>query len=206
MTHPLIQRIVDDGGHVLPPGTDTWGIKSVRPDLTTRNGFRWPFPGGVADQSDGWDDTNRDSCPNREGDGVCTGLTWRGMASGDIPARTLLLTAHDSATARGDDHKVRAPQVHVVALVDGESMVREHGRGADLQDAYLQGANLQGADLRGADLWGANLQGANLQDADLRDANLEGANLKGADLKNTTHDGRTTWPAGFGPAAKGVER
>ena len=31
--------------YTLPPGYDSWAIKSVRPDLTTRNGFRWPYPG-----------------------------------------------------------------------------------------------------------------------------------------------------------------
>jgi hypothetical protein len=184
MTHPLIELLVTEGGHTLPPGTDTWGIKSVRPDLTTRNGFRWPFPGGVADQSDGWDDTNNSACPAKVGDGVCTGLDWRGMGAGGLPARTLLLTAHDSASARGDDHKVRAPQVHVVALVDGERLVREHGRGADLRGAGLRGADLRVADLQGAGLGGANLQGADLRVANLQGADLWGANLQGANLQD----------------------
>ncbi|EUA18442.1 pentapeptide repeat domain protein [Mycobacterium xenopi 3993] len=30
--------------YTLPDGYDSWGLKSVHPDLRTRNGFRWPFP------------------------------------------------------------------------------------------------------------------------------------------------------------------
>jgi Pentapeptide repeats (8 copies) len=185
----------------LPEGYDSWGIKSVRPDLRTSNDFRWPFPGNetdrcVLDDHDG-------SCPERPGDGLCVATTWAGMASGGIPARTLLLVAYRKSEARGDETgKFRTNQCFVVDLIDGEKLVAQSGNNANLLGANLEGANLrgvnlegaslgganlarvnlEGANLRGANLWGANLWGANLVDANLEGANLRGANLRGANL------------------------
>ena len=194
-------------GRDLPEGFDSWGIKSTRPDLTTKNGFQWPFPGGVAEAANMLD--HNSSCPRSDGDGLCVATSWKGMASSGFPARTLLLVAFNSAESRSDEPgKLRTKSVAVVGLIDGEALVREKGagaylrgadlggadlRGADLRGAYLRGADLGGADLRsanlwGADLWGAYLRGADLGGADLRGADLgsaylRGANLRGADLR-----------------------
>jgi uncharacterized protein YjbI with pentapeptide repeats len=70
------------------------------------------------------------------------------MASGGIPARTVLLVAYPSANVLGADSaksRVRG-NVHVVAEADLS--------GANLAGAVLTGANLAGANLTGADLTG----------------------------------------------------
>lgn len=143
--------------HTLPQGCDTWAIKSVRPDLTTRGGsFQWPFPGGVVEAS-AVSPENRSPRPSREGDGVCAGKTWRGMATARIPAVTLLLVAYNAAEhlLGGDEDAVRLRCAHVVALIDGTALL-----GTDGDGAYLRGADLGGADLGGAYLRGADLDGA----------------------------------------------
>ncbi len=204
----LIPVIVEREQATLPASFDSWGIKSAHPDLRTYGGYRWPFPGSVAE----CDPTrivhsNRGACPSQPGDGLCVGLSWRGMAWGGIPARTLLLVAYRAADVLGEDApegKLRCPRVAVVALVDGERLLREAGahadlrgadlggadlrdadlRHADLRGAHLRGAHLGGADLGGAHLGGAHLGGADLRDADLRHADLRGAHLRGADLRD----------------------
>ena len=174
-TNP-IDRIVE--GRDLPEGCDTWGIKSVHPDLSTRHGFHWPSHGWAA--VDEIDQENTSPCPSREGDGLCVASTWRGMASGGIPARTLLLVAYSRADVLGgDDHKVRVSRACVVEVLDGVSVLAP---GDDLRGAYLPHAKLTGADLTGANLARANLAIANLSDANLRRADLTGAYLTGADL------------------------
>ena len=65
---------------------------------------------------------------------------------------------------------------------------------ANLKEANLEGANLKGANLKGVNLEGAKLKGANLEGADLKGANLKGADLKvaklkGADLKRVNFEG-----------------
>ena len=215
----LLDLLVKTGGYVRPDGCDRWAIRSVHPDLRSSRGFRWPFPGGVATvPDDAVDPSNTDACPARVGDGVCAARDWQGMASGGIPALTLLLVAYADADVLGDDgHKLRLRRAVVVDVVDGTRLVREHGaranlsgavlRGAGLWGANLSGANLSGAVLSGANLSDANLSGANLSGAGLRgaglwDANLSGANLSGADLSgaglwDASADERTVWPDGF---------
>ena len=180
----LIPVIVEREKATLPDGYDTWGIKSVKPDLRTYKGYQWPLPGGVAHAQD-VDPTNTDACPGRPGDGLCVATTWQGMASGGIPARTLLLVAYRGADILGRDEeggRLRCREVAVVAVVDGERLLREEGAGANLSGADLRRANLGGAHLRGADLYRANLYRANLVRANLYRANLGGANLGGANL------------------------
>ena len=158
--------------HTLPEGCDTWAIKSVRPDLTTRGGsFQWPFPGGVVEAS-GVVPENRSPVPSREGDGVCAGKTWRGMATARIPAITLLLVAYSAAEhlLGADGDKVRLRCAHVVALVDGAALLVKDGAESDLSGAHLDGAYLRGAHLIGADLSGAHLDRAYLTGADLSGA------------------------------------
>ena len=181
MTVNLIPVIVDREHASMPEWCDSWGIKSVRPDLRTYGGYQWPWPGQTAAcDPNALVPANRDACPSQEGDGLCVATSWRGMASGGIPASTMLLVAYASSEALGGDTengKLRLPRVAVVAVVDGLRLLRESGAGAN-----LRGADLRGADLRGANLRGANLSGANLRDANLRGANLSGANLSGANL------------------------
>ena len=201
VTVNLIPVTVDREQATMPAWCDSWGIKSVRPDLRTYGGYQWPWPGQTAAcDPNALVPANRDACPSQEGDGLCVATSWRGMASGGIPASTMLLVAYASSEALGGDTKngkLRLPRVAVVAVVDGLRLLRESGAGANLRGAdltcanltcaYLSGANLSGADLsdanlRGANLSGADLFGANLRGADLRGANLRGANLSGANL------------------------
>ena len=154
MTVNLIPVIVEREQATMPAWCDSWGIKSVRPDLRTYGGYQWPLPGQTAVcDPNALVPTNRDACPSQEGDGLCVATSWRGMASGGIPASTMLLVAYASSEALGGDTengKLRLPRVAVVAVVDGLRLLRESGAGA----------NLFGADLRGADLRGANLTDA----------------------------------------------
>ena len=182
----LISIIVERECAVMPDWCDTWGIKSVHPDLRTYGGYRWPYPGGVAE----CDPTrivheNVGARPEQSGDGLCVGLSWKGMASGGIPAITLLLVAYSSADVLGEAAsagKVRASRVAVVSVVDGARLLRTSGRGADLSGADLYGANLSRANLSRANLSGAYLNGANLSRANLSGAYLSRADLSGADL------------------------
>jgi hypothetical protein len=193
--------IVQRENAVFPEGFDTWGLKSVRPDLKTYDGYQWPFPGSVAIAHD-VNETNKDNCPSHRGDGLCVATTWAGMASGGIPARTLLLVATRSSDVlgMGVGKSSRHREVAVVALVDGERLLREDGIGANLRGAYLRGANLDGANLRDANLDGANLRdadlyGANLRGANLVGANLDGARMVGADLGTANLDGANLFGA-----------
>ena len=182
--------------------------RTVHPDLRSSHGFRWPFPGGVAvaPLPVGRTFTRGNPCPGFVGDGLCLAKTWRGAASGCIPAITCLLVEFDDAAVLGeDDDKVRVSCCLVVDVFDAPALIRDGWcAGADLGGANLWGANLGGADLgdanlgdadlRDANLWGVNLWGANLGDANLGDANLGGARS----------DRWTRWPGGFDPDKAGV--
>ena len=99
---PLLDILVEHIGADLPDGCDTWGMRAVHPDLRSSRGFRWPYPGHVA-EAPGPILGHRGSCPIAVGDGLCTATTPSGMRSGGIPALTVLLTAHASADVVGDD-------------------------------------------------------------------------------------------------------
>ena len=143
---PLLDILTE--GRTLPDGCDIWGMRSVHPDFTSSRGFRWPFPGGVAEAPGPIIASNRGACPQSEGDGICTALTAQGMASGGIPAHTVLITAHAAADVLGaDEIKVRVRRATVVEVVDLPGMARA-GR--------LSGADLGGTFLGRADLGGAN--------------------------------------------------
>jgi len=75
---------------------------------------------------------------------------------------------------------------------------------AKLVGVDAQGANLAGANLARADLEGADLTGALLDRADLRGTNLTDADLKDTRLQKARYDGKTRWPDGFDPAARGA--
>lgn len=172
-------------GRKMPEGCDAWGIRSIHPDGASRNGFVCPMtPGRWAEAPGPINYANASSRPIAIGDGLCLAYSWYGMALCGVPARTLLLCAYSKGDVLGGDDEIASFQrVHVAAVIDGERLLREHGRNADLRYADLRGADLRNADLRGADLRGADLSGANLRGADLRNADLDSADLSGADLR-----------------------
>ena len=150
-------------GRHLPEGCDTWGIKSVNPGLRTSHDFQWPTSGWVAVDPEGIDQENTSPYPSRQGDGVCVARSWKGMASGGIPAGLLLLVAYSRADVLGEGfHKTRVSRACVVEALDGASVLApgDDLSGADLSGVYLTGANLTGADLSGAYLIGTYLIGA----------------------------------------------
>lgn len=174
----------------LPEGCTGWGIRSVYPDLTSRNDFRWQYPGNWTVAPGPIVTSNSSSCPKKEGDGICLAFTWAGMASRGIPASTILLCAYATNDVLGkDENKLRLSRAFVVDIIDGYKLVKDQGARANLQGANLQGADLGSANLRGVDLRLAKLQGAYLQWADLQGANLQRANLQGADLKGANLQG-----------------
>ena len=152
--------------------------RSVHPDLRSSRGFRWPFPGGeaVAPLPAGRKFTRGESCPEFTGDGLCLAKTWRGAASGGIPAITCLLVTYDPADVLGeDDDKLRVSRCRVVDVFDAPALVR---------DGWCAGADLYGADLTRA--------------------NLTRAYLSVAYLTRAVADRWTRWPDGFDPAERGV--
>jgi hypothetical protein len=168
----------------LPEGYDQWAIRTVRPDLRSRNNYRYPFPGKVAKAAGPFSE-GRDECPSHDGDGICAATTWQGMASGGVTASTLLLVAYKEKHVLGGSRsggKLRLRRFLVVDVIDGLDLLRKSGKGANLSGANLYGANLYGANLSGANFSGANLYGANLRGANLSGANLSGADLRGANL------------------------
>ena len=154
----------------------TLGFRATRPDLMSRNGFRWPWPGQWAEAATPKDECGIGyACPAWDGDGLSVALDWQGAASGGLPATTCLVVAYDRADVLGsDDHKVRVHRAKVLDII-----------------------NLSRADLSRADLYGANLYRANLSRADLSGAYLYGANLSRADLSGAYGRPVTPMPDGW---------
>jgi hypothetical protein len=181
---PAALRIAERRGMKIPAGLE-FGMRSVHANFESTHGFRWPFPGRWA-VAEGPFTKNGGTCPSVPGDGLCVAKTWSGMASGGIPATTILLVGYrlTDVLAESDD-KLRAKRVRVIDALTPSELVAERrsGEEADLYGANLRGANLRGANLRGANLYGANLRGADLYGANLYGANLYGADLRGADLR-----------------------
>ena len=167
------------------------GWRIVHPDLTSRGGFRWPFPGNWC-EAPGPIQSHEGACPRAEGDGICVAKTWSGASSGGIRSQTCLLVAYEPKAVLGEDHeKVRVRRALVLDVFSATV-----GLGP--------GANLFGANLTGANLFEANLFEANLTGANLTRANLAGANLFGANLTRATYTQLTIWPASFDPVACGA--
>ena len=174
------------------------GWRSIRPDLRSRDEFRWPWPGGWAEAPDDGRDltTNHPdkACPSETLGGLCLAKTWKGARSGGVPAHIGLVVAYHPDDVLGEDaHKLRVRRCLVLDVVDvcahiraghctGANLTGADLTGANLGGAYLGGANLGGAYLGGAYLGGADLDGANLTRAYLGGAYLGGAYLGGADL------------------------
>ena len=169
------------------------GWRSINPDGTSRNGYRWPDPGNwtpkeTADRADV-------ACSH----GLHIARTWAGASSAGSIRAALLVAYRPTDVAHVDAHKVRVDQALVLARFDPVALIRAGWMaGADLWGANLRDANLRDADLRDADLRGAYLRGADLADADLGGADLGGANLRGATLW-----GATLWGANLGVANLG---
>lgn len=182
----LIPVIVEREGAVMPVWCDTWGIKSVKPDLKAFGGYQWPAPGNIAECDKMRIYANNSGAhPWAPGDGLCVASTWRGMATSVSEARTLLLIAYSSEDVLGRDEdgdKVRVSYAYVAAIVDGERLIRDEGEGANLMGANLSNANLTNGLLNFADLSRSKLDNARLRYADLVGANLAGACIYLTDL------------------------
>ena len=137
--------------------------RAVHPDLRSSNGFRWPFPGkkAVASLPENFAFTFGNPCPKFVGDGLCLAKTWRGAASGGIPAITCLEVTYKPEHVLGEDaDKVRVSECRVADVFDAAGLIR---------DGWMARADLYGANLSGANLSGANLSGAYLSGAYGRD-------------------------------------
>ena len=186
-------------GRQLPAGCDTWGMKSVRPDGRTYRDYQWPLTPRIV-KATNVDKTNTGPCPNHEGDGLCVAWNHQGMASGGIPARTLLLLAYHSRDVLGLDEeagKCRVSKVRVVAVVDGERAIREHGHGTDLDGSDLHGSDLHGSDLSYSDLSYSDLRYSNLRYSNLSGSDLSYSDLDGSNLHGADHSTTTRWPDGW---------
>ena len=213
---PAALRLAKKRGMRLPDDLQ-WGLRSIAPDFTSSRGYRWPFPGQWARCKASeiyWDNTG--GCPRDVGDGICIGLSWRGMASGGMPATTILLVGYRETDVLGRDggwvgsSKIRVARAYVADIQVPLALLQERTvdealnlRDADLGGANLYAANLYAADLRGANLRGADLRGANLGDANLRGANLGGADLGGADLGGADLYAANLYAANLGGANLG---
>ncbi len=189
--------------------TTRTAFRAVHPDFRSSWGFVWPFPGGEAVAAGPFTD-HEGGCPQSAGDGICLAHTWAGVASGGIPAFTVLVCEYDAADLLGFEggtvevpEKVRVKRARVLRAVDFPATLRGDVRRddalpyADLSRADLYGADLTGANLTGANLTGAYLSRANLYGADLTGAYLTGAYLTGANLYGARANRYTRWPAGF---------
>src|SRR3990167_2057864 len=153
MTRPLWDIFTE--GHETPEGTRLF-LKATRPDLRTRNGFRWPIQGRVESPPPEKSRRTTDPCPQFPGDGLSVAKTAKGMAQGGYSPSTVLIVAVTAAEILAEDaEKAKITGGLVLDLVDGLRIIREHGTGANLRGAGLGGAALGGASLRGASLRGA---------------------------------------------------
>ena len=132
--------------------TVTWAFRAVHPDLRSREGFRYPWPGQWA-KAPGPIQKHNQACPQGVGDGLCIAKTFRGAGMGGIPFSTFLLVGYTSHDVLGEDaDKVRVRKMYVADVIALRTILS----GAYLSGAYLYGANLSGANLYGANLYGAN--------------------------------------------------
>ena len=164
--------------------TTIQGWKAVKPDLTTRHGFKW-WPGTTVQSDHNLNPDNTGVCPTREGDGLCIARTWAGAASAGFPTSTCVIVEYEPDQVLAEDPdklRVKGP-IRVVDVYDAQALLRQgFGISADLHGADLRSADLRYSNLRYANLHGANLRYSNLRSADLRYSNLRYADLHGADL------------------------
>jgi hypothetical protein len=162
-----------------------WAWKLVNPDWTTRNDFRWPWPGNWAVADEHLDKKNYGPCPNHPGDGLSLALTIQGAMQGSycLVSSPMLVCGYFETDVLGrDENKLRVRRAHVADVWSAIRIIAKYGSDADLSRANLCSADLSRANLSRANLYGANLSGANLYGADLSGANLYRADLYGANL------------------------
>jgi hypothetical protein len=204
----------------------TWAFRAVRPDLRSREGFRYPWPGQWATAPGPIIKDNDGPCPSDVGDGLCVAKTFFGASQGGISLSTLLLVGYTKRDVLGEDEsKARVKRMYIADLLDVATVLRSadlgsanlgyaHLRYADLRSADLRSANLRYADLGYANLRYADLRSANLRYADLRSANLRYADLRSANLRYAdlgyanlgyaTYNQLTLWPDSFDPVEAGA--
>jgi hypothetical protein len=178
---PFLDVLVAHTDLRLPEGCDTLGWKTVRPDLRSHGGFRWPWPGDVV--SDPHAAPGGSTCPSGDTGGFSIAKNWHGARAGGHGGSTILLLAYARGDVLAEDAcALRVQAAHVIDVIDVCSLIRDECAGAYLAGADLAGANLTGADLPGAYLAGADLTRTSLRHANLTDAYLPAVNLTSADL------------------------
>lgn len=138
-----------------------YAFRSVHSDFRSSRGFVWPFPGQEAVAAGPFTDRHDNGCPAYNGDGICLATTAAGMASGQIPATTVLVCSYDPADLLGtepDGSKVRVRRCRVESVHDFPAVLRGD---TETHPALPTKANLTGANLTGANLTRANLTRAN---------------------------------------------
>ena len=126
-----------------------WWFRAVRPDLRSRDGFRYPWPGQWAEAPGPILDHN-DSCPQGAGDGLCVAKSFYGAGMGGHGVNTLLLVGVQARDILGeDDHKLRVRRMYVADVIDLHTVLG----GANLRDADLGGANLRRACYSHLTMW-----------------------------------------------------
>ena len=123
---PAARRIAERRGMHIPEDVDEFGIRACHPSFMSSRDFRWPFPGSWA-EAPGPILDHDEPCPQSVGDGLCAGLSWRGVAAGGIPASLVLLVGWaDRRTRTGDDHaKIRARRIFVIDAMTITELLKE---------------------------------------------------------------------------------
>lgn len=134
----------------ITPDDLLWGFRLCHVDMTSRNGYRWPFPGNwaVADPRGRTFTRGAHGCPTFDGDGICVAHTLRGATSGEATVNGVgLLVAYLPADVLAEEpDKLRAQRVWVadtfrpLAAITSAASVGANLRGANLEGAYLRGA------------------------------------------------------------------
>lgn len=201
---------------VLPAGL-AYGWRSIHPNLASRNGYRWAWPGIWSYSPDDGRDLSpetapTDPCPSTTLGGLCLAKTWGGALTSGVVAAVALLVAYDPEDVLGaSESRLRVSRALTLDVVDvyrlrltGANLSRAGLLRANLAQRDFTGANLCEANLNGATLFRSNLSGANLSRTNLCEANLREAKLDGADFTATVANASTLWPTGFDPSAAGV--
>ena len=168
MSEPICDFLTDaqvvnvlTGKKPVKKGEWRFGFRAVHADFRSRDGFRYPWPGGWA-EAPGPILQHKGSCPQAQGDGLCVAKNLYGAGLGGIPLGTLLIVAFTNADVLGEAvEKLRVKRMYVAEVLGIARVlpiIAKHG--ADLRGANLRGADLYGADLRGANLYRADLYGA----------------------------------------------
>ena len=129
------------------------GWRNTNPDLRSRAGYRWAWPGNWSEAPDDGRDLTKnhrdEACPSDTLGGLCLAKTWYGARSGGIRSSACLIVAYKASDVLGETvDKLRVRRALTLDVIDVEALIRS---------ADLAGADLSRADLNGANLYGANL-------------------------------------------------